>query len=394
MAEIKFNIEDMTRCPGRCEGCLLTAEERSGSQAASVMPWDALSTFCAKHLAVVDPSGAEPVSINFGQGDHLLLSPEEMRQRLVWVRSTFGSRAEVFFTAAALSNPDALLRAAHALRDAADEVGQAVGIDVVFDPTLTTLKSFSEKYKKNLEVLFELFESVDLNVNIGPDTVSACGANDFHDFVCGNGFRSVTINFVPTEHTAARMSRFAVEIFSWLTDLREYWQRSGATYNLTYARAMDRMLVDLDPLEVRDVVSMCGDSLTRELYIDHAGDVFFTQAMIGDFPLCTRSGYHGVGNVTRCTSALVSLEAKRKALRLIARAQAFKPCVDCAYLKGCYMGGILAAAPLMDVSEGCPVGVLLLWEAAGGRDGEVYRVPNDFGRRKRSGGVFWFGVAS
>jgi hypothetical protein len=393
MAEIKFNIEDMTRCPGRCEGCLLTAQERSGSQASGVMPWDALSSFCARYVSEIDPDGKLTVSVNFGQGDHLLLSPEEMRQRLGWVRSTFGARAEVFFTAAALSNSDVLASSARALRSAADEVGQSIGVDLVFDPALTTLKSFSEKYKKNIEVLFDLFDSVDLNVNIGPDTVGACGAREFHDFVRGNGFRSVTINFVPTEHTAGRMSQFAAQIFSWLVDLRDFWRRSDEPYNLTYARSMERILGDLGHLEVREVVVQCGDALSRELYIDHAGEIFFTQAMIGDFPLCSRTGYAGVGNVSECDSLDVVKASKRKALQLLARSQGLKACVDCAFLKGCYAGGMLAAAALMDASDECPVGVLPLWEATDCRGGDVYRTPSDLGRRKSSGVVSWFGVA-
>ena len=389
MSEIKFNIEDMTRCPGACEGCLLTARERSGAEGSSVLPWLDLARFCAEHVARLDPTGDARVAVNLGQGDHLLLTEAELRQRLDWVRTVFFGRAELFMTVSAIAKPEVFERQARTLARLAKEMGQRVDIDMVFDPAITEMAGFWPRYGRNIEVLFDLFERTDLNLNIGVDTVRACTAEQFHEFVVGNGFRGLTINYVPTTRTAQVMADAGLAMFDWLARLRARWESSGRPYNLTYARAMERLAADSGSMELAQMLQQCEQALARELYIDHAGELAFTQAMVGDYPLGDRTGWPSIGNVTSTGSQQVLAAAKRVAGRLFAQASARRSCAECEHLKGCYLGGMVAAAGVTRGEGDCPTGVRRLWRAMRPAEGEIYRVPNDVGRRAKSGKIFW-----
>lgn len=389
MSEIKFNIEGMTRCPGACEGCLLTARERSGAEGSSVMPWDALGRFCVEHLTLLDPQGEARVAVNLGQGDHLLLTDAELRQRLEWVRAVFGGRAELFMTVSAIAKPEVFERQARVLAKLSGEVGQRVAIDMVFDPTITEMAGFWPRYGRNIEVLFDLFERTDLNLNIGVDTVRACDAEQFHAFVVANGFRGVTVNYVPTTHTAQVMADAGLAMFDWLARLRAKWDAADRPYNLTYARTMERLAADAGPMELAQALQQCEQTLAREVYVDHGGELAFTQAMVGDYPLSDRTGWLSIGNVASTRPQQVLAAAKRVAGRLFAQASARRPCADCEHLKGCYLGGMVAAAGVTQGQGDCPTGVRRLWAAMRAPKGEIYRVPNDVARRRKSGKIFW-----
>lgn len=380
--ELKFGIEDVVRCAGACSGCLLDDVQRSGATGHALINWPALTEFCRTALAQGEAAGRVygEIAVNFGQGDHTALGAAGIRERVRWVHETFAGRAHAYFTFSAVVRHEALVTTLAALHEESAALGQTVAIDVVFDPTSASLASFAQKYERNLNYIFDHFDVVDLNINVGHDTLRHYTPEALLAFFIENGFRSLTINWVPTVHTAGVMALHANEIGEWLANLYSLWQqvpRAGVlVMDVSLGRLMDSLRAS--NFDAGEAMRMAAELMQNEFYIDHAGAVYFQQAGVGDYPLMERTGWPALGRVEDFQWAAVRPRALRFASQL---RQVDARCAACAFQAGCLRSGFLAVAKLLNAEGECPSGALPLWRALADRRNAPGSASRNLGRR-------------
>lgn len=381
MSEIKIAIEDVTQCPGRCDGCLLSARERSGQESSVSFEWTKLAEFV---LGFHELRGAsKKLILNFGQGDHSALSVSELLKRAKLLNDLGRDNYEAFFTIAAAVKGDRFRSSVSRMGDIMSKYVDRIGIDLVFDPTYYDSGSFWESYSKNIEHVYSVFGRVDLNVNIGPDTVKSCTAIEFDDFVSGNSFANATINYVPTKHTGYLLASSANEIFDWMRDLLEVRKTRRSAYGLTFNNAMRSSAVDFYGLNPTNASKAIISSFCDQLYVDGAGDVYFTQSLIGDYPLSDRMGFDSIGNISGFDFSGLESSA-RGVFRGLYRSALMRPsCAGCPWMTNCIAGGQTASVGALgefrDREKECLTGVSRLWPIVDKSQG-ASRAPEGEGR--------------
>ncbi len=310
--EIKVNLEAMTRCPGSCQGCFMQPEERKYGTFWGEEQFADAQKFVARfvdfHREKLDTASEFEVAVNLGQGDHMDVSSNAMAPATAFIESVYEGRSVAFITASAVSAGYRLASSAHRWKGSLKGKGQAFFADVVFDPMLSNKASFHEKYHGNIQVLREVFGEVDLNINLGPDTIQAISPEELHALVCANDFRILTLNFAPTSFSPPSFIERAPEILEWVKAMFKVWLPAGSRerpkYLLnTFATLVRPILVfrhnKAVGVEVDEkwVVDSLAAELPKMLYVDHDGNVSFVQAGIGDLPVGSRTGWRTIGNI-------------------------------------------------------------------------------------------------
>lgn len=376
--ELKVNIEAMARCGGSCRGCVFTAEERaqgvlwSEADFARALPF--VSAFVAGHAARADFT---EIAINFGQGDHLLVPADRVDGVVRWVKEAGGGLALGYVTASAIGRRERVAAAIDAWRGAADRHGQAILVDMVFDPAKTAVERFHETYAANIAHLRAAFGDVDLNVNVGPDTVAAASPAVLHAFVRENGFSRLTLNLTPVPASAPHFAGAWDAVVDWINGVLRLWDPDHG-YDLNTCptiapliQGADAALADAGPALVIEAVR---EKAAREIFIDPDGLVSHTQAGFGDVAFGRRIGHQPTLTLD-CPpgEALAAVEASadRFARRLVASFSASRACQGCRYLPVCPRAGVggvrqVMARHLAGRADGCPAGVLPLLDGIRG----------------------------
>ena len=361
---VKVNLETLTRCGGSCMGCLLEESERrdgrlwSQDRFACLSPF--ISGFIEHHLAIFDPV---EVSINCGQGDHLLVEPHDLANLVRWMSSVGAGRAIGFLTASAVGKHDRVRRAVDSIRETSLQIGQPVMLDLVFDPAKTRVSKFSDTYALNLEYIREAFGGVDLAINIGPDTVESLPPKALHAFLVDADVRRFTVNLTPTHLSRARFAGRFAAIFDWARDLLALWSINKG-YEINLAQVAGTALLfskgadAADPLLAHQILRQ---SAARSIYIDDTNMIWHSQEGFGDIAFSRRLGWQAHASIPQdkqSAGAVVERSADRFALEVSRAFLASAPCRACRHNQTCPR---LGGAQLMRVGAGegsdCPTGL-------------------------------------
>ncbi len=388
--ELKLNMEALTKCAGSCGGCLMTAEERAAGSVWEGATLDRAGDFVERFVA--EQADALPhiteISLNCGQGDYFLLQPGQVDPFVATLRRMGGGLSTAFITASAVTNSRHLAVMLDAWYDAAERHEQALLIDLVLDPVKTSVGQFREIYADNLTAIRRRFGGVDLNINIGPDTVAALTPDQLHDFLADNDFGIGTINLVPTFATGAAFALSWEAIVDWLIAFAQGWdaERCGYEINLfaTFGKAIELVVAQgqMDQPMGQETLSDVVTLLSRELYIDHEGRVSFTQAGVGDGPLGLRNGFKPRLSMLEPPEGplLPRIEAlaKAQAARIVNAFLRDEACAACRFAPVCARTGVVGLRQVLESrmprsADGCPIGVKRYLEAveaymATGRD--------------------------
>lgn len=396
--EVKVNIEAMSRCPGSCMGCLMTAEERKNGRFWDPSMFDLTKRFMARYIDFHRPSLEKAdtfeVAVNLGQGDHMEVKAEAIAPAMNFIASVFEKRSVAFITAAAVSEKRRLEASAARWKSAADGQVQSFYADVVFDPMMYKREGFGQRYRENIALLRRYFTEVDPNINIGPDTIQAITPQELHDFVCDNAFRILTLNFVPTLANAAQMKASLPNILDWIIELMGIWMPVGSTERPLYffntfstigLNLLTKRRNEAQGVAVDDdwLIETMADNLARLIYIDHEGNVSFTQAGIGDYPIGGRTGGRSIGNVRNLADdenlpQRIAAGARGLAARIVVQMDSRETCADCRHRTVCAMTGGAQLERLLGGEEGegggCPTGIIRIYDAVDRYDDHQIRL--------------------
>ena len=292
--EVQFILESTTRCGGSCQGCILNADERVRGEVWTMEKFREAGRFIGayldEHLKHAEP---KEISINLGQGDHLLAGPDRLAEIVRWMHEAGRGRAYGFMTASAIGRTERIAKTVEAVRRTSLELVQPVLFDLVIDPAKTALPKFRSVYAANIDLIRQAFGGVDLHVNVGPDTVRATTPEALMDFLCASGIRRFTLNLTPTPATAPAFAAAWPSMVSWICRFLEAWSPgSGVEINvgqvLSAAISGSRELAEKDPSALGNLIA---HSAFRTIFIDGDGMIHHAQAGIGDVPFSDRTGF-------------------------------------------------------------------------------------------------------
>jgi hypothetical protein len=398
-AEINLHIEDVTRCGGSCQGCLLTDEEKSSSAIWTQRDFAIIQSFAERFLDGVIARygvGFNDIGVALGQGDHFLLPASAAEPIVGWLKGVAGDRAVSYLSASCVASYAKVEAVASAFHRAASEHGLPLVVNLVYSPGKARLPQFVETYGKNIRLLRDLFGAVDLNINLGPDILDDMAPAELHAFAQANGFRMVTINFAPTAYSVARFRGRWAEMVSWLIEFASQWHGSLG-YEINYVPAVARAMEMQSGKTGEQVKATLIRQMVSNIYVGHDKTVAFVLDGIGHVPLNERFHLSSIGKVEDFDGrqdllSVLEMCAKPLADRLYAHFAVRRPCLSCSFMGVCAQTGMMGVARVMrgqgiDVPD-CPLDVRRLFVAvadmmASGRDlgGIAYERMNQFVQR-------------
>lgn len=344
MPELKISLEAMTRCGGSCAGCLMSADERAAGQLWDAAQWERIGQFVQAFIQSQQPQDFREISLNLGQGDYLLISESQATQIVTWMARVGAGQATGYLTASCVSNPAKVARMADVFHAAGQQYGQAVLFDLVLDPVKASIHHFQPVYASNIRYLRNRFGGLDLNINLGPDTVVALSPAQLIEFVQRNGFDVLTINLQPTLQSGQRFAKAWPDIQHWLTEMLDLHDAHRHGFTLNYPPILGRnKAADNGEDGWAVTFQALARRAQREIYIDHDGALSFQQAGIGDTPLGARNGFKPVLHLSEWVPADLpdmAAAAKRFAVEIAREFGRDPACVTCPHLSTCALSAV------------------------------------------------------
>ena len=279
---IQIVIEDTNRCGGNCSGCSLMSTERMQKSGFDFLGFNQKVEKVNDLLVVMAQESAdtkeeiESISIFLGQGDHFLMSNDEI-QRFVEscskiIPESLKSKSVIFVTASAIGNSEEIMEKMNLFYDLFLEYKVPFFIQAVFDPKkYVQYKNFQGKYLRNILVFKEKCLMTELTINLGEDVFENMTPKNFHDFMCENGFLHAEFNWIMSNLTIEMWKNKSHEMWSWLKELIVL-NKEDHRYEINFLPIMGNALRNKgkDVLRIKDDIAQ---SLENNIYIGYGGDI-------------------------------------------------------------------------------------------------------------------------
>lgn len=336
--ELKINLETFTKCGGSCQGCMLSKNERTNGTIWTEKQFDILKPKIQDIIS--EYSKTEDffeISLNFAPADHFLTPLDRIDGIVKWMKEVGLGKACGFITASAVGKTDIIKKNIDAWRNAMDKYNQPICIDLVFEPSKIHLENFEKIYTQNIEYIHKVFGGVDLNINIGPDTIEAISPKELHALMRKNKFKNLTLNLIPTFETAQKFAQNWDNIIQWMNEVLFSWEKTDVHgYNpcsaiAPYIESIPSYNEINNPSLI--LIEQIKNKAKSEFYIDNNGQFYFSQAGFGDVAQSYRFGFNHIN---------FSYENKNEIIPILERkAQEFatqnvknfynKQCIGCKY---------------------------------------------------------------
>ena len=307
--ELQVQIDDVYACTGRCPGCMLSDIERKVR--VPDMPSNILELSIFRLKEYVKTLGQlDRINITFGIADHMIINDDEYiidlhnkaAEIIDLVNPNEKNYSSVFFSTSLIGKKDVMLKRMRYIKDNLKYPGVSMIPVVVFDPDLMRRQKFGEKYREMILEVKEIFNKVDLSINISHETVSEFSPEQIHDFASDHGFDELTINWIPTldnlHFTAVNFDALA----DWLILFDKRLQEKNlisSSYRPVLLRTIDAAMCfkDDDWSIYRSVQSLLPNTFPKSIQIDHNGNLVPKMEAIGDVSHLERFGYELLGNI-------------------------------------------------------------------------------------------------
>ena len=364
----QIGIETTTRCGGACAGCALTSPERHDPKGLNEALFVEQLFTAQKWLesqTLENTTEVEAITVFFGQGDHFLMSEEELTSMAALVGrhwpESWRKKTVFLLTASAVTRTDLLRARAEALRQEGLKHRCNWFVQVVFDPKkFTQSRKFKEVYMGNILFLKELFTMVELTVNLAGDIADHMTPLEFHEWVKTHKVKHVEFNLAARKELESMWKSDLPKVWGWLKEVTSLaWQ--DRVYEINFMPWSVRRLKLLERGEEgADVLGVA----ERALYITGKNDAL--PAQVGP-----------IGNVSPWVDRLESLpiSEQRMKLKVMRQFATFGPCTECKYKNVCASGGVYPWTqylPLMQ-EKGCPWGLAEWYQSL---EGLLARSPN------------------
>lgn len=346
MKNIQILLETVLRCGGTCSGCALASLERLEK---SQINWDDLKQrFNDVNLLLSkeDFNEIESVTVFLGQGDHFLLSDDDIKSFMGLLKNMIPEglrvKSNTFITASAIGKNEDTFRKMDLFYKLSLENKTPFFIQVVFDPKKIVVdKSFKKIYLNNILYFKKKCGMTELTVNLGEDVFNSMTPKYFHDWIIENKFIHVEMNWVFNIQTHMMWKKKSHEMLSWLQELL-LLNAKEHLYEINFIPFLSKISGDKN-LSMEDVVSNIERSLQSNFYIDSKGNQYPAQVgMINNLiPIKER------------LSGSDAIPLKSHAIKIYNSFMKNKTCSSCQYINTCAQTGVVSW--LKYESEGkCP----------------------------------------
>lgn len=371
----KVSLETVTKCYGNCDGCTLSEIERRDDRGPQVDALSWATGFANKALSLVRKKDADGGAfVVFGQGEHLSLGHAEDIADMAKAASPQALTINEFTSALLMPNSEArsLLQRVYD-RSLAHPV--ALLPNIVFSPRKVLQTGFWAEYLKNIETAVEIFGISDFTVNIGPDVVNLISPKEFHQLMRLSGIRSMEINLIPIDSTAAMMQLHWPRIIGWMTELIAHWYPDRRHYRLAFPINMAQLIERSYGLTIQEGLGLVEKHFANEIYLDLGGFVYLAGSGGAGVtvPFYKKNGYApiaaGYPEFDDAMDDRLYAGARQIGLRMTAAHMRFPACRECPYLVSCIASGFTPALTqfrpdVQKTGAACPLGLLDLMVAA------------------------------
>lgn len=372
--ELQIEIDDSLGCPGRCPGCVLSADERR-----TRTPDMPLARIALAVERLIDYAhglkGLRKINLTFGIADHGGLPVEHLVQahaqgvRLLNATGLNDGHNAVFMTFAMIGKHAHVLERLKALRQGVLDHGTPLIPIVVLDPGLFYHARFGEDYVRNIEAAHTIFGRIDLAINLSEEAVQRLAPAVLHAFARDRGFEEVTVNWTPTHDNLPHTYRNMDALGDWLLAFDALVRSTpglGCSYGPVLRRALDAAAcgADDDALAgtslTHALADGIGETVLKSVQIDHEGRFFPKFEAIGDIPHHPRFGLPVMGSIDadlreQADRALPGIQ------RTILRALSGRACSGCTFRNACALTGFhvinhvvrSGAVPTLPDAQGC-----------------------------------------
>lgn len=335
MKNIQILLETVLRCGGTCSGCALASLERLEK---SQINWEDLQQRFKDVNALLTKENfddVESVTVFLGQGDHFLLSDEDiilfMSHLKGMIPEGLRTKSNTFITASAIGKNEDTFRKMDLFYRLSIENKTPFFIQVVFDPKKIVVdKSFKKIYLNNILYFKKKCGMTELTVNLGEDVFNSMNAQYFHDWIIENGFIHVEMNWVFNIQTQQMWKEKSSQMLSWLQDLL-ILNAKEHLYEINFIPFLSKIIND-KKLSMEDVISNIEKSLGNNFYIDSKGNQYPSQVgMINNLiPIKER------------LSQSDALPLRSHAVKIYNSFMKNKTCSSCQYLNTCAQTGVVS----------------------------------------------------
>jgi len=307
--ELQVQIDDVYACTGRCPGCMLADFERKVR--TPDMSLEILELSITRLKEYVQTLGRlDRINITFGIADHMVINNDDyiidLHNKAAEIIDLVNPKerhySSVFFSTSLIGKQAVMIERMKYIKNNLKYPGVSMIPVVVFDPDLMRRQKFGDKYREMILEVKEIFNKVDLSINISHETVTEFSPEKIHDFAADHGFDELTINWVPTldnlQYTAVDFDKLA----DWLIKFDERLQEKNiisSSYRPVLLRTIDAAMCfkDEDWSIHRSVQSLLPNTFPKSIQIDHHGNLVPKMEAIGDVSHLERFGYNLIGNI-------------------------------------------------------------------------------------------------
>lgn len=362
---IQILLETVVRCGGNCSGCALSSVERMSK---SNINWELFAKKAQEifdYLSQQESSEIESVSLFLGQGDHFLLSEDEMIKFVEIcskiVPNKLKHKTTTLITASAIGKEKVIKEKMDLFYNLFLEKEMPFFIQVVFDPKkMIVSEKFSKIYINNILYFKQKCGMTELTINLGNDLFERMSAKEFNDLVINYGFKHVEMNWVMNINTKSMWieNNNYKKMFEWLKELLEL-NAYDHQYEINFVPFLGRAMGLFKEEElVNDVlVETISKQLLENIYIDNYGGASFCQTGL-------------ISNIVPIKERLITsqikidnkkeleVESKRKTNIILSKMLRKKACSGCDFINTCLQIGSYAwLENKKEESFDCPWGI-------------------------------------
>lgn len=306
--ELQIQIDDVYACTGRCPGCMLSSVERKRripDMSSEIM--DLSISSLKDYVRSLDQ--LDRINITFGVADHMLMEDDYLvslhnkaADIIDLANPIDNNYSSIFFTTSLIGKPQVMIDRLKYIKESINKPHIKFIPVVVFDPDLMRRQKFGERYRELILSVKEIFNKVDLSINMSHETVTEFTPQEIHDFAADHGFDELTVNWIPTLDNLQFTAVDLPALSDWLIEFDERLQEKdliSSSYRPVLMRTIDAAMCfrDDDWSIQKSIKSLLPNTFPRSIQIDHLGNLIPKMEAIGDVAHLERFGYDTIGNI-------------------------------------------------------------------------------------------------
>lgn len=355
---IQILLETMLRCGGNCSGCALSSVERMSKSSIDWNFFEQKVKSVNQFLQEKIKSGPiESISLFLGQGDHFLMSEDEMHQFMHFcsqmVPKEVLHKTVILITASAIGKQQQIKEKMDKFFEISLEHSMPFFIQVVFDPKKMMLNDkFKQIYINNILYFKQKCGMTELTINLGNDLFESMSPNEFHQWVKEYKFAHVEMNWVMNNQTKQMWNSHSKVMFEWLIELLEI-NAQDHTYEINFVPFLARAL-QANGMNAAFLKKHLTQQLKENIYIDNEGNIALSQAGLVSNLISLKQRLEkqplSISNITE-----IAEYSDKTAQNLISKILRRKSCIECEFSQVCSQIGTSAWIDLYEGNtQNCP----------------------------------------